>query len=189
MSGEKNIREPLNSFLTRMMTKHIYEHMHKILIHQPEGMGLEYFNLGNGGLFMNRDKDLYVVESGKSVSQFVADFAAVVKANDFVVNNFETMDMKKTFRAHGGEVADDFDLHMIQVCKPTKADKSLTMNPERAILMPKFVMVFSKAGKTQVRYLSFSDADIAELILDDPKFSESVGQTFVKIRSMIDEAK
>ncbi len=138
---------------------------------------------------MKRSENLYVTESGKGVSQFVADFAAIVQANDFVVNNGESMDMKKTFRAHGGEVPDDFDLHMVQVCKPTKADKSLTMNPERAILMPKFVMVFSKDGKTQIRYLSYSVADIAELILDDPKFAESVGQTFVKIRSMIDEAK
>ena len=137
---------------------------------------------------MNRNEELYVVESDKGVSQFVADFAEVVKANEFVINNFETMDMQKTFRAHGGEVGDDFDLHMIQVCKPTKADKSLTMNPERSILMPKFVMVFSKEGKTQVRYLSYSAADINELVLDDPKFGESVGQTFVKIRSMIDEA-
>ena len=137
---------------------------------------------------MNRNEELYVVESDKGVSQFVADFAEVVKANEFVINNFETMDMQKTFRAHGGEVGDDFDLHMVQVCKPTKADKSLTMNPERSILMPKFVMVFSKEGKTQVRYLSYSAADINELVLDDPKFGESVGQTFVKIRSMIDEA-
>jgi uncharacterized protein (DUF302 family) len=138
---------------------------------------------------MLRSKDLYVTESGKGVSQFVADFTAIVKTHDFVVNNYESMDMKKTFRAHGGQVPDDFDLHMIQVCKPTKADKSLTMNPERAILMPKFVMVFSKDGKTQVRYLSYSDADIAGLVLDDSKFVESVGQTFVKIRSMIDEAR
>ncbi len=137
---------------------------------------------------MNRSEDLYVVESGKSVKQFVADFGATVKVNDFVINNAETMDMQQTFRAHGGEVADDFDLHMIQVCKPTKADKSLSMNPERSILMPKFVMVFSKDDKTQVRYLSYSDTDINELVLDDPKFAESVGQTFVKIRSMIDEA-
>ncbi len=137
---------------------------------------------------MNRSEDLYVAASAKGVGQFVADFTTIVKANDFVVNNYETMDMQKTFRAHGGEVPDDFDLHMIQVCKPTKADKSLTMNPERAILMPKFIMVFSKDGKTQVRYLSYSAADITELVLDDPKFVDSVGQTFVKIRSMIDEA-
>ena len=138
---------------------------------------------------MNRNEDLYCVESEKSVTQFVADFAKLVKKNDFVVNNSETMDMKNTFREHGGKVPDEFDLHMMQICKPTKADGSLTMNPERAIFMPKFVMVFSKDGKTQIRYLSFQASDIAAFVLDDPKFAESVGQTFVKIRSMIDEAK
>jgi uncharacterized protein (DUF302 family) len=138
---------------------------------------------------MKRNDDLYCVESEKSVTQFVADFAEIVKNNAFVVNNFDTMDMKKTFREHGGKVPDEFDLHMMQVCKPTKADGSLTANPERAILMPKFVMVFSAEGKTQVRYLSYSLADISELVLGDPKFPENVSQTFVKIRSMIDEAK
>jgi len=137
---------------------------------------------------MNRNDDLYVTQSEKSVAQFVADFSQIIKDNAFVVNNDETMNMKHTFREHGGEVTDEFDLHMMQVCKPTKADKSLTMNPERAILMPKFIMVFSKEGKTQIRYLSYSLADIAELVLDDPKFPENVSQTFVKIRSMIDEA-
>ena len=109
---------------------------------------------------MNRKDELYIAESEKSVAQFAADFSETVKKYDFVVNNFDTMDMKKTFREHGGEVPDDFDLHMMQVCKPTKADKSLTMNPERSILMPKFVMAFSKGGKTQIRYLSYSAADI-----------------------------
>lgn len=138
---------------------------------------------------MNRNDELYCVESEKSVAQFVADFGEVVKKYDFVVNNSDTMNMKNTFRDHGGTVPDEFDLHMMQVCKPTKADKSLTMNPERSILMPKFVMAFSKDGKTQVRYLSYSAADITALVLDDPKFPESLAQTFAKIRAMIDEAK
>ena len=138
---------------------------------------------------MNRNDDLYCTESSKSVSQFVSDFADVVQQYAFVVNNLETMDMKKTFGAHGGEVPVEFDLHMMQLCKPTKADKSLTMNPERSILMPKFVMVFTKDGKTQIRYLSYSAALITELVQDDPKFPESLAQTFAKIRSMIDEAK
>jgi putative FmdB family regulatory protein len=138
---------------------------------------------------MNRSNDLYLIESDKSVGQFVSDFTDTIKKYGFVINNLNTMNMKKTFREHGGEVPNDFDLHMIQVCKPTKADKSLTMNPERAIFMPKFVMVFSRNGKTQIRYLSYSVADIEALVLDDPKFAESVSQTFIKIRSMIDEAQ
>lgn len=138
---------------------------------------------------MNRKDELYVAESSKSVKDFVADFSEVVSKYAFVVNNSDTMDMKKTFAAHGGEVADDFDLHMMQICKPTKADKSLSMNVERSILMPKFVMVFSKEGKTHIRYLSYSAADIRELVPGDEKFPDSLAETFAKIRSMIDEAK
>ncbi|MCF8055720.1 MAG: DUF302 domain-containing protein [Desulfocapsa sp.] len=138
---------------------------------------------------MNRNDDLYIAQSEKSVAQFASDFSEIVKKYDFVVNNSNTMDMKTTFHEHGGEVPDDFDLHMMQVCKPTKADKSLTANPERAILMPKFVMVFSKDGKTQIRYMSYSADAITEMVPDDSKFPESLGQTFSKIRSMIDEAR
>ncbi|QGU33248.1 DUF302 domain-containing protein [Thermochromatium tepidum ATCC 43061] len=138
---------------------------------------------------VNRSEDLYVVDSDKGVSQFVRDFADVVSRNAFVINNADTMNMRDTFRRHGGEVADDFDLHMIQICKPTKADKSLSFNPERSVLMPKFVMVFSKNGRTQIRYLSYGAADIAEIVPDDPAFPGSLAETFAKIRSMIDEAR
>lgn len=138
---------------------------------------------------MNRNEELYQAETSKSAAQFAGDFEKVCGKYAFIVNNRDVMDMKKTFRAHGGVVPDDFDLHMIQVCKPTKADKSLTANPERAILMPKFVMVFTKDGKTQIRYMSYSAADIAEMVPGDSKFPESLAETFAKIRSMIDEAK
>jgi len=137
---------------------------------------------------MHIETNVYSARSNKPVPQFVADFAEVVKSNDFVINNSGTMNMKETFGAHGGSVPDDFDLHMIQVCKPTKADKSLTANPERAILMPKFVHVFSKDNMTQVRYLSYTEEQITGLVPDDAKFPESLAQTFAKICAMIDEA-
>ena len=138
---------------------------------------------------MNLNETLYAAESDKSVSCFVEDFAAIAEDNDFVINNKSTMDMKATFSAHGGSVPENFDLHMMQICKPTKADKSLTANPERAILMPKFVHVFTKDNKTQVRYLSFTPEYIANMVPGDTKFPESLEQTFTKIRSMIDAAK
>lgn len=132
--------------------------------------------------------DLYATESSKTPAQFAKDFEAVCNTYDFIVNNRDTMDMGKTFTAHGGEVGADFDLHMIQVCKPAKASKSLSANPERSILMPKFVMAFSKEGKTQIRYLSYGEADI-RAVVDDDVFPGSLAETFAKIRAMIDEAK
>jgi uncharacterized protein (DUF302 family) len=138
---------------------------------------------------MNRSKNLYMVESEKAVDQFVEDFSAVAEKNSFVINNADSMMMKLTFREHGGEVPDDFDLHMIQVCKPTKADKSLTFNPERCILMPKFVHVFSENGKTQVRFLRYCPEHINEMVPNDERFPESLSQTFETICAMIEEAR
>jgi uncharacterized protein (DUF302 family) len=138
---------------------------------------------------MDRSENLHAIESDKSVTQFVADFSTIAKANMFVINNLDTMDMNTTFRQHGGEVPEDFDLHMMQVCKPTKADKSLTANPERAILMPKFIHVFSKEARTQVRYMSYSPEQISAMVPDDPDFPESLRQTFAQICTMIDEVK
>lgn len=132
---------------------------------------------------------LYAVESEKSVTDFVEDFIEIAENKYFVINNKASMNMKETFSAHGGNVPDDFDLHMMQICKPTKADKVLTTNLERAVLLPKFVHVFSKANKTQVRYLSFTSEHVAKLLPGDTKFPESLEQTYTKIRSMIDEAK
>jgi len=62
---------------------------------------------------MNRGKNLYAAESPKSVEQFVADFSAVAEKNKFVINNADSMIMRLAFREHGGEVPDDFDLHMM----------------------------------------------------------------------------
>jgi hypothetical protein len=143
-------------------------------------------SLENNSLANN---SLYCVESEKSVSRFVEDFTAIAEGNNFVIHNKASMNMKETFIAHGETVPDDFDLHMLQICKPTKSSKSLNVNLERSIFMPKFVHVFSKADKTQVRYLSFSPEYIADALPGDSKLPESLSQTYSKIRSMIDEAR
>lgn len=137
---------------------------------------------------MEKHTPVYIVESSKSVTRFVEDFTALAEKNDFVINNKPGMNMKETFTRHGGTVPKEFDLHMIQICKPAKAGKSLTANPERAILMPKFVHVFSGRGKTQVRFLTHDPGQITALVKDDPEFPASLAQTYGKIRSMIDQA-
>lgn len=57
------------------------------------------------------------------------------------------------------------------------------------MLMPKFVHVFSKNNKTQVRYLGHSAEYIAALFPEDDQLPASLGRTRKKIRSMIDEAR
>jgi uncharacterized protein (DUF302 family) len=136
---------------------------------------------------MQKDQ-VYATESTKSTREFVQSLAEVVGKYGFVIHNESSMDMAHSFGKHGAEVAEGFDLHMIQICKPDKAAKSLSGNPERAILMPKFIMTFSRDGKTQIRFLSFSEDNI-RAVVDDDLFPASLAETFAKIRSMIDEAR
>lgn len=135
-----------------------------------------------------RQQDLYRAESNKSVAEFIGELERVVTKSGFVVHNPETMAMANSFTRHGLQVPADFDLHMIQICKPEKALKSLTANPERAVLMPKFVMLFSADGKTQIRFLRFSAEDIAAVV-DDRQFPVSLSETYERIVAMIEEAK
>jgi hypothetical protein len=136
---------------------------------------------------MKRD-NLFATETSKSNRDFVRDLSRVVKKYGFIIHNENTMEMAHSFGRHGADVAEGFDLHMIQICKPEKAVKSLSANPERAVLMPKFIMTFTRNGKTQIRFLSYSPEDI-QTIVDDEHFPGSLAETFTKIRSMIDEAK
>ena len=137
---------------------------------------------------MNQAYHLYKAETEKNVPRFVDDFIKLAQAKDFIINNEPTMNMKEAFTRHGSPVSQSFDLHMIQLCKPAKASKSLTANPERAVLMPKFVHVFSGQGKTQIRFLGHGPEQITDLVKDDPEFPESLSKTYKEIHSIIDQA-
>ena len=129
---------------------------------------------------------LYAVETTKSPAEFARDFGKVVNKYGFIVHNENHMDMAHLFGEHGAEVAEGFDMHMIQICKPEKSAKSLQANPERAILLPKFVVAFSKKGTTHVRFFYFSEENIRAMV-DDDIFPGSLVETYKKIISMIDE--
>lgn len=131
---------------------------------------------------------MYSADTSKSNGQFIQDLTAAVKKHGFIIQNEDKMAMASSFGAHGVDVADDFDLHMIQLCKPQKAAISLQINPERSILMPKFIMTFTQDNKTQIRFLRFSEENIKSLV-DDQLFPASLTETYEKIIEIIEEAK
>ena len=135
-----------------------------------------------------RKDDVFKTETAKSNSVFVKDLEAIANKNGFIIHNEGKMAMAHAFGNHGVEVAEDFDLHMIQLCKPEKAAKSLAVNPERAILMPKFIMTYTHNGMTQIRFLRFSEENIRNLV-DDDQFPTSLTESYQKIVAMIEEAK
>lgn len=130
---------------------------------------------------------IYRTETDKSIGQFIKDFTVAADKRGFLIHNEDKMEMAHTFGSHGVEVAEGFDMHMLQICKPDKAAMTLSKNPERCVLLPKFVFVFTKDGKTVVRMLRFSAERVAELV-DDAEFPASVVQSFNSIIEMIEEA-
>ncbi|MDH3392535.1 MAG: DUF302 domain-containing protein [Desulfobulbaceae bacterium] len=136
---------------------------------------------------MQRD-NLYSTQTEKNIQQFIGDFETIAKKSGFIIHNADTMEMANTFGLHGVVVSPDFDLHMVQICKPEKAAKSLAANPERAVLMPKYIMLFTKDGKTQIRFLRYG-SDAISAIVDDPVFPASLAETYERIVAIIDEAR
>ncbi|HBI14109.1 MAG TPA: DUF302 domain-containing protein [Desulfobulbaceae bacterium] len=130
---------------------------------------------------------IYRNQTEKKPPQFADDLQKIVSRHGFIIHNESTMEMAQTFGKHGADVAEGFDLHMIQICKPDKASASLQANPERAILMPKHVMVFSKDGQTQIRFFHFSQDNIRAMV-DDAEFPASLAGTYGKIIAMVEEA-
>ena len=131
---------------------------------------------------------IYQATTPKPLADYVAALDGAATRRGFSIHNRSNMAMTDTYRLHNLPMPADFDLHMIQVCKPEKSSQSFQANLERAPLMPKFIMVFSKDGATQVRFLSYDKELIAALIPGDPQFPESLAQTYAVIREMIDEA-
>lgn len=99
--------------------------------------------------------NIYRTDTDKAVSRFVGDLSSAARAEGFLIHNESTMEMAHVFGHHGVDVAKDFDLHMIQICNPDKAARSLSKNPERSVLMPKFIMTFSQNDRTQIRFLHY----------------------------------
>lgn len=131
--------------------------------------------------------EFYKKETDKPLVQFVADLKSAAGSKGFSIHNESGMDMAHTFGAHGVEVAQGFDLHMIQICKPEKAAASLQTNPERSALMPKFVMTFTRDGKTQVRFLIYNRPMI-EALVGEPAFADSLAESYAAIKAMIEAA-
>ncbi len=126
-------------------------------------------------------------ETEKSVEEVIASLQAVSNNTGFMIHNEDKMEMANTFGSHGVEVAEGFDLHMIQICNPEKAATSLQKNPERAALIPKFVTIFTQNGKTQVRLLRLNPAMIEDLV-QDKEFANSSAKNYDLIIELLDKA-
>ncbi|MDX2481786.1 MAG: DUF302 domain-containing protein [Desulfuromusa sp.] len=113
--------------------------------------------------------DVFHAETDKSIVDFIKNLGKTMAMRGFIIHNDDKTEMVHHFGHHGVELAKGFDLRMVQVCEPKRSAQSMTDNLERAVLLPKFIVVFSKDNKTQVRMLRISLELVAELV-DDAEF-------------------
>ncbi len=115
--------------------------------------------------------DIFRATTDKTVTAFIKALGKTMAMRSFVIHNEEKMEMVHHFGHQGVALAEDFDLHMVQVCSPKKAARSLSENLERAVLLPQFIVVFTQDETTQVRMLRYGRELVAELV-DDRDFPE-----------------
>lgn len=130
---------------------------------------------------------VFRAESDKRIAEFIKGLGKAMALRGFIIHNDNNMEMVHHFGHHGVELAKGFDLHMVQICAPKKSAQSLMENLERAVLLPKYIVVFSKNGKTQVRMLQISKELVAELV-DDVAFPEMHTAVCESLISAIKEA-
>lgn len=130
---------------------------------------------------------IYRNQTAKPVGRFVLDLEHAARQRGFVLHNQETMAMAQTFGHHGIAVAEDFDLHMIHICKPAKAAQVMEKSLERAALMPKFIMVFSEQATTRIRFLHHRPEAVFKL-LGDADFPAALAASSKEIITIIEEA-
>lgn len=124
---------------------------------------------------------VFRAETNKSIIDFIKDLGKSMAMQGFIIHNEEKTELVHHFGYHGLELAEGFDLNMVQVCSPKKSAQSMTENLERAVLLPKFIVVFSQSGKTQVRMLFLERGLVAELVddVEFPAMHEAVSESLI----------
>lgn len=97
------------------------------------------------------------------------------------------MEMVRHFGYHGVDLAGDADLHMVQVCAPKRSALSIQANIERAVLLPRFIVVFRAGDKTQVRLLRLGQELIGEIV-DDAEYADIHQGISDDLRKAIEQA-
>ena len=131
--------------------------------------------------------DVYRATTDKPIAAFIRDLGKSMAMHGFIIHNEDRMEMVHHFGYHGVELAAGFDLHIVQVCAPQKAARSLTENLERAVLLPKCIVVFSADSRTQIRMLRIGPDLVARLV-EDAEFPDLHSQVSENLVAAIQDA-
>ncbi|MDA3902028.1 MAG: hypothetical protein PF441_01120 [Desulfuromusa sp.] len=142
------------------------------------------------------DVQIFRNSTEKQFDTFLEDLTREIEAEGFSIQNREKSDLIAFYRGEGVEMPDNYQHIMLQVCKPVNSGKSLPANPERSVFVQKFIFVYNKGGKTEIRFLGYSAKLIGDLLghnefekgPSDDMFAEGLNGAFGKMEKIVQAA-
>lgn len=139
---------------------------------------------------------IYRNSSEKPLDQFVSDLTAEIEKRGFIFAHTDKSDLAEFYRGHGIDWPENNQHVMLQMCKPENSGKAMQLNPERSLLIPKFFFIYNRGGKTEVRFLRYSQQLMAELLghneydkgFSDDVFAERMAGNFDVMQSCVEAA-
>ncbi len=125
----------------------------------------------------------YIVETGKSVEQAVADLQAAVARHKFGVLHIHNL--QETLKKKGVDFPNACQI--LEICNPQSAKDVLTEDMELNMALPCRVSVYSEKGKTKIGMLR--PTTMLKTLSDSPKLAQIAKEVEDTIIVMIEEAK
>ena len=142
------------------------------------------------------DVKIFKNSTEKPFETFLEDLTKEIEAEGFSIQNRDKSDLIVFYRGEGVDIPNNYKHVVLQICKPQNSGKVLPANPERSVFVQKFIFVFNKGGKTEVRFLSYSAKLIGALLghnefekgPSDDMFAEGLNGTFGLMEKIINAA-
>lgn len=142
------------------------------------------------------DVKIYKNSTDKPFETFLEDLTKEVEAAGFIISNREKSDLIAFYRGEGIDLPSNYKHVVLQICKPQNSGKVIPPNPERSVFVQKFLFVYNKGGRTQIRFLNFSAQLMADLLghnefekgSSDDAFAEGLNGTFSNMQKIVEAA-
>ena len=143
-----------------------------------------------------KDVTIFKSSSDKPFDTFITDLTKEIEAKGFSVPHQEKSNLVDFYQNAGFTLPTNYRHVMLQVCKPEVSSKSLNANPERSVFVQKFIFVYTKGEKTEIRFLCYSNELIAELLghnefadaPSDDDFANRMTSAFMAMEAAINAA-
>lgn len=110
------------------------------------------------------DVQIFKNSTNKPFKIFIDDLTKAIEAEGFSIHHRDKSDLVAFYRGEGIDLPNSFKHVMLQICKPANSGKSLLTNPERSVFVQKFIFIYNKGDKTEIRFLGYSDQLIGDLL-------------------------